>query len=105
MAGASFTPTDVLNYDHMLRNFPMTRYTKLRDRVAQQGVALVGEALKWKTLGRTVNATGAFIADGLDMGSDLGGQGCAEIMTALNKVGFYGNYGALIGEINDRFRQ
>jgi hypothetical protein len=104
-AGQDLNPADVLSYDHMTTHFPMTRYTKLRDRVAQQGVALVGEALKWKNLGRTVNATGVFIADGLDMGSDLDAHHCVEIMTALGSVGFYGNYGALIGNIDDALRR
>lgn len=104
LAGASFNPSELLNYDHMTTHFPTTRYTKLRDRIVQQGVALVGESLKWKALGRTVNATGAFIADGNDMGSDLDARGCAEIMAALNQTGFYGNYGALIGVLDDNFR-
>lgn len=103
-AGEDFNPADVLDYDHMTTHFPMTPYTKLRDRVAQQGVALVGEALKWKNLGRTVNATGVFIADGLDMGSSLSATGCAEIMAALHGVGFYGNFGALIGNLDASFR-
>jgi len=105
LAGPSFNPSELLDYGHLTTRFPMTDYTKLRDRIVQQGVALVGESLKWKNLGRTVNATGCFCTDGLDMGSDLDAAGCTEVMAALDSVGFYNNFGAIVGEVNGEFRR
>jgi hypothetical protein len=104
LGGGEINPTDVLDYRHMPTHFRPTDHTKLRDRSVQQGVALIGESLKWKSLGRDVSATGAWVADGVDLGSDLDAASCAEIMTALEGVGFYNNYGALIGVLDRRFR-
>jgi hypothetical protein len=103
VAGPSFNPADLLDYDHMTTFFNVTPYTLLRDRITQQGVMLAGESLRWKSLGRSVTATGCFTTDGVDIGSKLNAAQCTEIMAALDSIGFYSSYGALIGEIDDAF--
>lgn len=103
--GTDANLAEVLDYGHMPTHFPSTRHTLLRDRMVQQGVMLVGDSLRWKAAGRDVNVNGTFAADGLDMGSKTNARGCAEVMAQLRGLGYYNTFGALIGEVNARFRR